>query len=121
MTAPSDKPKKTYCFEVREDHLEGFVCSLVLGTLYAMRSEVWPLGAGIWALGRPNFWGSLERAGISGDLVALLQEADELSALAELSGRTAADARLEELIAQAGQLAARTSAQLWQAKAKVQE
>lgn len=69
-----------------------------------------------WLIPYPS--GPLERAGISGDLVALLQQADELSTMAELSGRAVADARLEELIARAGQLAAQTSTEFWQAKVR---
>ncbi|MDI1434620.1 hypothetical protein [Polyangium sorediatum] len=91
--------EKVYCFEVVKADLDAFLGSLMLGTLQAMRSGLWSLDAGIWTLGRPCFRDPLERASVPEELVAVLQEADELSALAELAGRAAADARLDELIA----------------------
>lgn len=87
-----------YRFEVSTSHLDGFLSALVLGTLEAMRAGLWPLDAGVWSLGRPAFRAPLERAGIPAPIAAALREADELSAVARLAGRAAADAQLDHLI-----------------------
>jgi hypothetical protein len=109
--------EKHYCFEVPQIDLDAFVTSLLLGTLEAMRSGAWPLDAGIWTLGRPVFREPLELAGLHEDLVAVLQEADELSALA---GRAAADARLDEMIATARLRLAPTADGLWRVAVREQ-
>jgi hypothetical protein len=79
--------------------LEALVSCLALGTLEAMRSGVLPLEAGLWALGRPAFWEPLRRAGISDDVVDIFRTADELDALEKLSGRAAAENRLDQMSA----------------------
>lgn len=63
-----------------------------------MRAGAWPLEAATWTLGRPAFWQPLSRGGIAGDVVARLEAADELDALAKLRGRAAADAELDRMI-----------------------
>lgn len=77
---------------------DAFLLCLVLGTLEAMRGGEWPLEAGIWCLSRPAFWQPLAPAGVSGEIIAVLRSADELSALAKLSGRAAANAELDRMI-----------------------
>jgi len=93
--------------------LEAFTGTLLLGTLEAMRAGQWPLDAGIWTLGRPKFRDPLERAGLPERLLQVLGEADELSALAELAGRPAADARLDQLIAGVRVQLESTACQFW--------
>jgi hypothetical protein len=105
--------EKKYHFEVSKADLDAFLGTLVLGTLEAMRAGLWPLDAGIWTLGKPVFREPLERAGLGKELAAVLREADELSALAELAGRAAADARLDEMIATVRLRLTATAAQLW--------
>jgi len=53
--------------------------------------------AGIWTLGRPIFWQSL--AEVDDAVVEVLQSADELDALANLVGHSAAEAALDRMIA----------------------
>src|SRR5262249_3537479 len=90
---------ETHLLEVATDHREAFVSCLALGTLEAMRGGSWPLEAGIWTLRRPVFFQSLASGGVAAEVVAELEASDELAALARLSGRPAADARLDQMIA----------------------
>ena len=106
---------KTYCFDVAGAHLDAFSSALVLATLEAMRAGHWSLDAGIWSLGRPSFRLPLEHAGVHPDLAMVLREADELSALAALAGRAAADLRLDELIAAVRARVLGTDIQPWEA------
>ena len=86
---------KTYLLKINDR--EALVLCLALGTLEAMRGGNWPLDAGIWTLGRPIFWESL--TDVDTAVVKVLQSADELSALAELCGYSAAEAELDRMIA----------------------
>lgn len=54
-------------------------------------------GGGIWTLGRPVFWQSLSE--VDDMVIEVLQSTDELSALADLGGYTAAEAMLDRMIA----------------------
>jgi hypothetical protein len=83
---------------VASSDAEAFILCLAFGTLNAMRSGVWPLGAGVWTLARPAFVETLPRASISDELLDILRRADELSALAELGGRAAADDEMDRML-----------------------
>lgn len=107
--------EKLIHFEVPEANLDAFTTTLVLGTLEAMRSGLWPLEAGMWTLGRPIFREPLKQAGLHRELVAVLEEVDELAALADLRGRPAADARLDEMITTVRLRLSPTAANLWRA------
>ncbi|MEZ4309843.1 MAG: hypothetical protein R3F14_17535 [Polyangiaceae bacterium] len=106
---------KAYRFAVLERHLDGFVTALLLSTLEAMRSGFWPLDAGIWPLAQPSFRKPLEQAGLCGDITAILRETDELAALAELAGRSSADARLDDMIGTLRARLASGKAEPWEA------
>jgi hypothetical protein len=108
-------PENLMHFDVPEADLDAFTTTLVLGTLEAIRSGLWPLEAGIWTLGRPIFREPLKRAGLRKELVAVLGEVDELSALADVRGRPAADARLDEMIATVRRCLPATAEQMWRA------
>ncbi len=86
-----------YRLNVAQADREAFVLCLALGTLEAVRGGNWPPDAGIWTLARPVFWQSL--ADVDHTVVEVLQSADELSALAELGGPSAAEAELDRMIA----------------------
>src|SRR5690242_839038 len=66
---------------VNSDTLEPFVLCLALGTLEAMKSKIWSAEAGIWTIGRPNFWSKLEKMKVSEDTLNILVEFDEFDAL----------------------------------------
>lgn len=90
---------ETQAMEVAIADREAFVLCLALGTLEAMRGGAWPLEAGVWSLGRPAFWEPLASDVVAPEVVAALRSADELSALAELGGSSAAEAALDRMIA----------------------
>ena len=90
--------EKTMNLEIASTSCDAFVMCLALGTLEAMRSGTWPLEAGIWTLGRPVFWEPLKRAGVSEEILDILQTADELAALEKLGGRAAAEAVLDRML-----------------------
>jgi hypothetical protein len=100
---------------VEAPDLEAFVTCLVLGTLEAMRSAAWSTEAGTWTLARPAFWRPLEIAGLPADLLAVLQRADELSAIEALNGRTAVEAELDEMIEAVRARLAGTASHMWRA------
>jgi hypothetical protein len=62
-----------------------------------MRDGAWPLEAGIWTLGRPQFWQPLVETG--SQVCDTFKTADELTAIAKLRGLPAAEAALDEMIA----------------------
>ena len=78
-----------------------------------MRSGVWSLDAGIWTLGRPKFRLPLEQAGVGEELASVLRVADELSAIAELSGREQVDLMLEQLIAKVRSVLSEHASRYW--------
>jgi hypothetical protein len=78
---------------------EAFVLYLTLGILEGIRSGACDPDLGTWTVGRPNFWRPLLQAGFDSEVVAVLQEADELSAVAGLCGRPALDAAIDRMIA----------------------
>lgn len=80
-------------------HREAFVLCAGLGTLEAIRNGSWSAEAGIWTLGRPNFWGPLEGTSVPEEVLAVFRGADELDALEELGGREVLQRRLEAMIA----------------------
>jgi hypothetical protein len=55
-----------------------------LGTLEAIKSEIWSSEAGIWTIGRPNFLNELEKMNVSEEILNILVQFDELNALKEL-------------------------------------
>lgn len=69
---------------VSSDTLEPFVLCLALGTLKAMKSNIWSSEAGIWTIGRPIFLSKLEKLKISEDTLNILVEFDEFDALEKL-------------------------------------
>ncbi len=75
--------------QVSKEGLEAFALCLALGTLEAIRSKAWPPDAGIWTLGRPRFKSLLEKSNFPEDVMAVIEQADELSAIQELSGMDA--------------------------------
>ena len=89
--------EETYLLEVAKASREALVLCLALGTLEAMRRGAWPLEAGIWTLARPMFWESL--AEVDDAVVKVFRSADELDALADLVGYSAAEAALDRMIA----------------------
>lgn len=103
-----------YRFEVRNHAIVAFVAALTLGTLEAMRSGEWPLEAGISTLGRPIFQNPLRDA-LPPPLLAVLDVADELSALQQLRGTPAAMAKLDQLIAGVRAVLADAPSSFWYA------
>ncbi|MBX7171698.1 MAG: DUF3969 family protein [Pyrinomonadaceae bacterium] len=69
---------------VKTDTFEPFVLCLALGTLEAIKSEIWSTEAGIWTIGRPNFLDELEKMNVSEETKNILVEFDELNALQDL-------------------------------------
>lgn len=115
--SPDDAaPEGVFRCEVAPSDLEAFVACLALGALEAMRSGSWPTEAGIWTLARPVFRRRLESAGLPGPLLDVLQRADELSALEELAGRSAAQAELDRMIEIVRASLAGTASTLWRAR-----
>lgn len=103
-----------YRFEVPNPAIVAFVAALTLGTLEAMRSGTWPLEAGISTLGRPIFQSPLREA-LPPPLLAVLDVADELSALQQLRGTPAAMAELDRLIAGVRAVLVESSSSFWYA------
>lgn len=68
---------------VSRETFEPFVLCLALGTLGAIKSEIWSSKAGIWTIGRPNFLDELEKMNVSEETKNILVEFDELNALEE--------------------------------------
>jgi len=69
---------------VKSETFEPFVLCLALGTLEAIKSEIWSTEAGIWTIGRPNFLNELEKMNVSEETLNILVQFDELNALKEL-------------------------------------
>lgn len=69
---------------VKSETFEPFVLCLALGTLEAIKSEIWSSEAGIWTIGRPNFLNELEKMNVSEETLNILVQFDELNALKEL-------------------------------------
>jgi hypothetical protein len=77
-----------YC-QVSEDHLSAFVAYIALGTLEAIRAGTVSPGVGIWTLGRPTTWEPLQKVKLAPqELIDVLQQGDELSALQKLAPDT---------------------------------
>ena len=72
---------------VSTDTFEPFVLCLALGTLEAMKAEIWSSEAGIWTIGRPDFINKLEELKISEETINVLVQFDELNALEKLVER----------------------------------
>lgn len=72
---------------VSDETFEPFVLCLALGTLEAMKSEIWSAEAGIWTIGRPDFLEKLEELKVSEETINVLVQFDELSALEKLVDR----------------------------------
>ena len=66
-------------FETAEENVEFYVATMVLGLLQGIKNKTVPPDIGIWSLGRPMFWKSLEKKKIiSSELLTVLQTLDEL-------------------------------------------
>ena len=70
---------------VSVETFEPFVLCLALGTLEAIKSEIWSSEAGIWTIGRPNFLDELEKMNVSEETVNIFAQFDEISTLEELN------------------------------------
>ena len=77
-------PEKYEQLSVSVETFEPFVLCLALGTIEAIKSEVWSAESGIWTLGRPNFLDKLEEMQISEDTINILVQFDELNTLKKL-------------------------------------
>ncbi len=69
---------------VSGETFEPFVLCLALGTLEAMKAQIWSAEAGIWTIGRPDFLEKLEELKVSEETINVLVQFDELSALEKL-------------------------------------
>jgi hypothetical protein len=69
---------------VSSETFEPFVLCLALGTLEAMKSQVWSSNAGVWTVGRPGFLNKLEEMRVSQETLDVLVQFDELNALEKL-------------------------------------
>lgn len=74
---------------VNSETFEPFILCLALGTLEAMKSEVWSSEAGVWTIGRPVFLEKLEEMKVSNETIDVLVQFDELNALEKLVERDA--------------------------------
>jgi GH24 family phage-related lysozyme (muramidase) len=70
---------------VSSETFEPFVLCLALGTLEAMKAEIWSSEAGVWTIGRPNFLNELEKMKISDETIDVLVQFDELNALEKIA------------------------------------
>jgi hypothetical protein len=77
-------PEKYEQLSVSVETFEPFVLCLALGTIEAIKAEVWSAESGIWTLGRPNFLDKLEEMKISEDTINILVQFDELNTLEKL-------------------------------------
>jgi len=91
-------PTDDHNLRVSKEGLEAFAICLVLGTLEAIRSKAWSPDAGAWTIGRPRFKGLLENADFPEDVMAVIEQADELSAIRDLSGMEAYSQCLDQSI-----------------------
>lgn len=82
---------------VSSETFEPFVLCLALGTLEAIKSEIWSPRAGIWTIGRPNFLDELEKMNVSEETMNILVEFDELSALEELVEKDIFESKILEI------------------------
>jgi hypothetical protein len=67
--------------DVSSHTIEPFVLCLALGTVEAIKSEVWNSEAGIWTIRRPIFFEKLKSFGIPQTIIDKLGIFDELSAI----------------------------------------
>lgn len=95
---------------------EAFVLCAALGTLEAIQRGSWPAEAGIWTLGRPNFWGPLEGTGVPEEVLAVFRGADELDSLEELGGRELMERKLAKSIAVLHARLAAVTERFWYAR-----
>lgn len=79
-------PTDDHSLRVFKEGLEAFAICLVLGTLQAIRSEAWSPDAGAWTIGLPRFEGLLENADFPEDVMAVIDQAGEFSAIRDLTG-----------------------------------
>jgi len=89
-----------------------FVLCAILGTLETMRAGIWPREAGIWTSGRPVFLEPLGELPISGELLDVLRQADEIEGLSE----SAALAVLVAMITAVRTELAKHTGQYWYAR-----
>ena len=73
-------------FETSEENIEFYVAIMALGLLHSIKNKTLSSDIGIWSLGRPRFWNTLEKEKlISKELLSIIQTLDELSTIEELS------------------------------------
>ncbi|MDX1928599.1 MAG: hypothetical protein SFV81_18860 [Pirellulaceae bacterium] len=91
-------PTDNHNLQVSKEGLEAFALCLVLGTLEAIRSKAWSPDAAAWTIGRPRFKCLLESSDFPEDVMAVIEQADELSAIRDLSGMDAYSQCLDQSI-----------------------
>lgn len=103
--------------KIKTDSLEAFVCCLVLGTLRAMRDKQVSLESGIWTLARPVFSRdpAIEKV-LPKELSNILQSADEIEILSDVSGRDEANRLLDKWISYAEARLQELDENMWYAK-----
>lgn len=89
--------EETQKLEISKETVEAFILCLALGTLEAMKSDIWSLDAGIWTIRRPVFFEKLKEFGISQNLLEELDQLDELSALKSASDADKVTAEIERI------------------------
>lgn len=73
--------------EISSQTVEPFVLCLALGTIEAIKSEVWNFKAGTWTIRRPNFFEKLKSFGIPQTIIDKLDMFDELSAIQQTANK----------------------------------
>ena len=101
--------------EVSKEGLEAFALCLALGVLEAIRSNAWNPDAGIWTIGRPRFKSLLEKSNFPKNVMAVIEQADELSAIHESCGMDAYAERLDQSISILTERLKELSDQYWYA------
>ncbi|MBL8818558.1 MAG: hypothetical protein JNL58_21195 [Planctomyces sp.] len=101
--------------EVSKEGLEAFVLCLALGTLEAIRSRAWNPDAGVWTIGRPRFKSLLEKSNFPENVMAVIEQVDELSAIQKFDGVDAYSKCLDQSIAVLTERLKELSDQYWYA------
>ena len=100
---------------VKSETFEPFVLCLALGTLEAIKADIWSSEAGIWTIGRPNFLNEVEKMNVSEETLNVLVQFDELNALKEID-REAFEREILKIEQNIKQLLKKFSTDYWYAK-----
>jgi hypothetical protein len=77
--------EKKMMLEIEGEHLPAFLACLAIGTLEAIRQGALPAEAGIWSLAARRLWEPIVgRSPLVDQIIDVLKECDELSAVEEL-------------------------------------